>query len=515
MQLSTLVSVSNAVGATRSRRDKAERLAACLRQLAPAEIRPGVSYLMGTLPQGRIGLGQALLRKLGAEPVGPAELSVEEVDRAFQRLSQVQGAGAQAQRIQLLTALFRRADGAVQDFLVRLILGELRQGALEGLMIDAIAKAADQPVAAVRRAVMLAGDPAAVAQHALLHGAAGLAQFRFVLFRPLQPMLAQPAQDAGEVLARLGEAALEYKLDGARVQVHKRDDEVRIFTRQLHEVTASVPELVEQVSSLPAASLVLDGEAIALDRAGRPLPFQVTMQRFGRRRNVAEMRDRIPLSAVYFDCLYCDGDELVDRPDPARSAALQDVLPESARVPRLITDRRDAAEAFLQQALAAGHEGIMAKSLSAGYQAGSRGADWCKIKPSHTLDLVVLAAEWGSGRRRGKLSNLHLGARDPASNGFVMLGKTFKGLTDAMLDWQTQALLAREIGREDAVVHVRPELVVEVAFNELQRSRQYPAGMALRFARVKRYREDKPAGEADTLATVRKLFDARFAGGAA
>ncbi|MGB5467561.1 MAG: ATP-dependent DNA ligase [Sedimenticolaceae bacterium] len=512
MHLSTLVSASDAVGATRSRLDKVERLAACLRRLAPAEIRPGVSYLMGTLPQGRIGLGQALLRKLGVEPAGAAELSVGEADQAFERLSQVKGAGAHAQRMQLLTALFRKADGAVQDFLVRLVLGELRQGALEGLMIDAIAKAADQPVAAVRRAVMLAGDPAAVAQQALLHGAAGLAQFRFVLFRPLQPMLAQPAQDAGEVLARLGEAALEYKLDGARVQVHKRDEEVRVFTRQLHDVTASVPELVEQVSSLPVVSLVLDGEAIALDPAGRPLPFQVTMQRFGRRRNVAEMRDRIPLSAVYFDCLYRDGDVFIDRPDPARSAALQDIVPATARVPRLITRRQDAAEAFLQQALAAGHEGIMAKSLSAAYQAGSRGADWCKIKPSHTLDLLVLAAEWGSGRRQGRLSNLHLGARDPASNGFVMLGKTFKGLTDAMLDWQTEALLAREIGREDAVVHVRPELVVEVAFNELQRSRQYPAGMALRFARVKRYRDDKAACEADTLATVRELFDARLAG---
>jgi len=305
---------------------------------------------------------------------------------------------------------------------------------------------------------------------------------------------------------------LEYKLDGARVQVHKRDDEVRIFTRQLNDVTASVPELVEQVSSLPVASLVLDGEAIALDRAGRPLPFQVTMQRFGRRRNVAEMRGRIPLSAAYFDCLYCDGDALIDRPDPARNAALKDILPEAARVPRLITRHRDAAEAFLQQALAAGHEGIMAKSLRAGYQAGSRGADWCKIKPSHTLDLVVLAAEWGSGRRQGRLSNLHLGARDPASNGFVMLGKTFKGLTDAMLDWQTQALLAREIGRAGAVVHVCPELVVEIAFSDLQRSRQYPGGLALRFARVKRYRDDKAASEADTLATVRELFDAGRAG---
>lgn len=515
MHLSTLVSVSNAIGATRSRRDKAERLAACLRQLAPAEIRPGVSYLMGTLPQGRIGLGQALLKKLGVEPAGVSELSVGEADQAFDRLRQVKGAGAHAQRVQLLTALFRKADGAVQDFLVRLVLGELRQGALEGLMIDAIAKTADQPVAAVRRAVMLAGDTAAVAQQALLHGAAGLAQFRFELFRPLQPMLAQPAEGADEVLARLGEAALEYKLDGARVQVHKRDDEVRIFTRQLNDVTASVPELVEQVSSLPVASLVLDGEAIALDRAGRPLPFQVTMQRFGRRRNVAEMRGRIPLSAAYFDCLYCDGDALIDRPDPARNAALKDILPEAARAPRLITRHRDAAEAFLQQALVAGHEGIMAKSLSAGYQAGSRGADWCKIKPSHTLDLVVLAAEWGSGRRRGRLSNLHLGARDPVSNGFVMLGKTFKGLTDAMLDWQTQALLAREIGREDCVVHVRPELVVEVAFSDLQRSRQYPGGMALRFARVKRYRDDKAASDADTLATVRALFEARLAGDSA
>jgi DNA ligase-1 len=512
MQLADLTATSAALADTRSRLKKVGLLSACLRQMAPSEIRVGASYLMGVLPQGKIGLGYALIRKIEVEPAMSSSLSIRDVDDAFQCLGRLHGAGSQGQRARLLADLLQRASAAEQAFLIRLILGELRQGALEGLVIDAIAKAAELPLDAVRRAVMLAGDPAAVAHKALTEGRAGLAQFSLALFRPVKPMLAQPAVDAAAALAELGRAALEFKLDGARVQLHKLGSEVRVFTRQQNEVTASLPELVEMVRGLPTQSIVLDGEAIALDAAGRPLPFQITMRRFGRRLNVAEMRARIPLSAVWFDCLHLDGRNLIDRPATERIAALHGSLPERLVVPRLVTDRQAAAEAFLQRAMDAGHEGIMAKSLDASYQAGSRGADWLKIKPAHTLDLVVLAAEWGSGRRSGWLSNLHLGVRDPDSGAFVMLGKTFKGLTDALLEWQTKELLAREIGREDDIVHVRPELVVEIAFNELQRSRQYPGGMALRFARVKRYRDDKPAAEADTLQTVRAIFAAGVEG---
>jgi DNA ligase-1 len=357
---------------------------------------------------------------------------------------------------------------------------------------------------------MLSGDPAVVATAALLDGQAGLARFSLQMFQPVKPMLAQPAEDIHKVLAGLARAALEYKLDGVRVQIHKSGDEVRIYSRQLNEVTASVPELVAEIQALPCHHVILDGEALALDEANRPLPFQVSMQRFGRRSRLQEMRTSIPLSAFYFDCLHLDGTDLIDVPDPERNRALAEAVPEKLRVPRRITQREDTANEFLRQALAAGHEGIMAKSLEAVYQAGNREADWYKIKPAHTLDLVVLAAEWGSGRRQGKLSNLHLGARDAETNHFVMLGKTFKGLTDAMLEWQTQALLAREIGRDGPIVYVRPELVVEIAFNELQRSRQYPAGMALRFARVKRYRPDKSAAQADTLDSVRAIFNSRL-----
>ena len=512
MQLAILASTSTSLAGTRSRREKVRVLSECLHRMDPGERHTGVSYLTGTLPQGKIGLGYANLREAGAEPAMASTLSVADADAVFQRMSEQTGSGSQSRRKQLLVGLLRRATSAEQAFLRRLILGELRQGALEGVMIDAIAHASSQPLHAVRKAVMLSGDPAQVAAVAMQDGRAGLARFSLQLFRPLKPMLAQPAEAAGDALARIGRAAVEYKLDGARVQIHRLGNEIRVFTRHLNEVTGSVPELVEAVQALPVERLILDGEAVALDARGRPLPFQVTMQRFGRRRDVAKMRERVPLSASYFDCLHLNGTDLIDQPDAVRSAALAEAVPAALRVPRLITDREDAADDFLREALAAGHEGIMAKSLDASYQAGSRGADWFKIKPAHTLDLVVLAAEWGSGRRQGKLSNLHLGARDPDSNSFVMLGKTFKGLTDGTLAWQTRELLAREIGRDGHTVYVRPELVVEVAFNELQCSSQYPAGLALRFARVKRYREDKSALDADTIAAVAAIYQARTQG---
>lgn len=506
MHLSTLVQTSDAVSATRSRLRKIALLTALLRELPAHEIAIGVAYLTGVLPQGRIGLGPATLRQARMQTgAAHASLTLQETDGAFARVAEAHGQGSATRRREALRALYAKATAEEQEFLSRLVLGELRQGALEGVMLEAIARAADVGAREVRRAVMLAGDAGTVARAVLSGGRSALGQFSLVLMKPVTPMLAQPAEQLDAALAALGEAALEYKLDGARVQVHKLGRQIRIFTRQLNEVTASVPELVETVRAWPARQLILDGEAIALHADGRPRPFQVTMRRFGRKLDVDTMRARLALSALYFDCLHVDGEDLIDRPAAARFEALSAVVPGDAVIPRLVTSDRDAAAAFLRQALDQGHEGLMAKALDACYKAGSRGASWRKIKPTHTLDLVVLAAEWGSGRRQGWLSNLHLGARDPDDGGFAMLGKTFKGLTDAMLRWQTERLLALEIGREAQVVHVRPELVVEVAFNGVQRSPHYPAGYALRFARVKRYRQDKRASEADTIDTVREL----------
>jgi DNA ligase-1 len=347
---------------------------------------------------------------------------------------------------------------------------------------------------------------------ALEKGEAGLADLDIRLFRPLEPMLAQTAGDVAEALEELGSASLEYKMDGARVQVHKGEGEVRIYTRGLNEVTAAVPEVVEAVAALPVRDAILDGELVALRPDGTPQPFQVTMRRFGRKLDVEAMRGRLPVASFFFDCLYRDGRSLIDRPTAERIAALRGSVPSELRMPQTATGDRAEAEAFARQALAAGHEGIMAKALDAPYEAGNRGKSWLKIKRAHTLDLVVLAAEWGHGRRRGRLSNLHLGARDPASGSFVMLGKTFKGLTDAMLEWQTHRLVELELGRDDWTVYVRPELVVEVAFSDVQASPRYPGGLVLRLARVKRYRTDKPAAEADTIGTVRQIFE-RQAGG--
>jgi DNA ligase-1 len=323
-------------------------------------------------------------------------------------------------------------------------------------------------------------------------------------------MLAQTAADVAEALTALGgEAAFEWKMDGARIQAHKAAEQVRIFTRALNEVTGAVPEIVEAVRALPAQSLVLDGEAIAFDSSGRPHPFQVTMRRFGRKLNVEPLRAELPIRAFFFDCLHIGGRSIVDRPTRERIEALAEAVPASMRVPRLVTSAESEARAFYDAAIEAGHEGLVAKSLEAPYEAGNRGASWLKIKRSHTLDLVVIAAEWGHGRRTGKLSNLHLGALDPATGEYVMLGKTFKGLTDAMLDWQSKELLARETHRDQGTVYVRPDLVVEIAFSDLQVSPRYPGGLALRLARVKRYRDDKGPAEADTLDSVRKIFAAR------
>jgi DNA ligase-1 len=510
--LRELVAASADVERTRSRNAKVERLAACLRGLGEAELRPAVHWLAGALRQGRIGLGPAALAEAAAAPPAARDpLEIAEVDRAFDALAA--GAdGSARERGRRLGALFARADEAERDFLARLVRGELRQGASEGLVAEAIAAAFAVPAAAVRRALMLSGDLGAVAEAARRDGATGLARFSLRLFQPVLPMLAQTAEDVGDALARLGEAALEPKLDGARVQVHKRGDEVRVYSRGQLDVTPAVPEIVAAARALPARELVADGEALALRADATPQPFQITMRRFGRRLDVERMRAEIPLSCFLFDCLHLDGETLLERPGAERARALAEAVPDAVRVPRLVTSDAAVAAAFLRDTLAQGHEGVMAKSLAAPYAAGQRGAAWLKLKAVHSLDLVVLAAEWGSGRRRGWLSNLHLGARDPERGGFVMLGKTFKGLTDELLRWQTARLLELELGRDAHTVYVRPELVVEIAAGGVQASPQYPGGVALRFARVKRYRPDKRADEADTLAAVHAIWQAEARG---
>lgn len=510
MQFIDLVNVSENVAATRSRLKKRAHLSDCLRKAGTHEIGLVVSYLGGTLPQGRIGLGPAIVRDLANEPVaGEPSLALAEVDAAFRRIAAIAGKGSQQQRRDELGRLFARATAAERDFLARLVLGEIRQGALEGIIVEGIADAAEIPVDEIRRAVMLASDPTPVARAALCDGRAGLARFRLEPMSPVRPMLAQPAGDMGEAMTALGEAALEYKLDGARVQIHRVGRDVKIFSRRLNDVTGSLPDVVDAALAQPADRFIVDGEVIALRDDGRPQPFQVTMRRFGRKSDIDELCETVPLSVFLFDCLHRDGEDLIDRPFSERIAGLGDATTEDVRVPRRVTASTEAAMEFLRGAFAAGHEGVMAKSLTSLYAAGNRGADWLKVKQAHSLDLVILAAEWGSGRRKGWLSNLHLGARDPEQGTFVMLGKTFKGLTDRMLAAQTRALLEREIGREDRVVHVRPELVVEIAVSDIQASPQYPAGMALRFARVKRFRFDKSAAEADTIDTVRALFAAQ------
>ena len=505
MQFAELAATSAQVAATSSRLEKIRRLAELLARLEPDEIEPTVAYLSGATRQGRIGVGYAAIRSASDTP--PAEsptLEIRELDAAFATLAGLSGKGSAGERARVLRSLFSRATRDEQDFLARLLHGELRQGALEGVLLEAIARAASVDAARVRRAAMMAGELGPVARAAFASGADGLDAFAVQLMRPVRPMLAESGDTVGDAIAQLGDAAVEYKVDGARVQVHKDGDDVAIFSRTLNDVTASAPEIVAIVRALPVRSLVLDGEVIALKPDGTPHPFQITMRRFGRTRDVEKGRDELPLTPFFFDCVYADGTVLLDDPLERRMTTLNDVAP-AAVIPRIIRPSTADAEAFAQQAIARGHEGIMAKALAAPYAAGRRGATWLKVKTARTLDLVVLAVEWGNGRRRGWLSNLHLGARDPETNGFVMLGKTFKGMTDQMLAWQTEKLLSLEIGRDDYTVHVRPELVVEIAFNEIQQSPIYPGGLALRFARVKRYRTDKSASEADTIGTVRGL----------
>jgi DNA ligase-1 len=503
--LAELAATSAEVASTSSRLRKVELIAAVFCDAAPEEVLATVAYLGGELRQRRTGVGWASLRDLPAS-ADTATLTVRDVDEAFEAIAEVSGSGSVATRKRLLEELFGSATAQEQTFLAGLVRGELRQGALESLVVDALAKAGGLPPADVRRAVMLRGGPGPVAAAVLAaeDGTVALQQFRLEVGRPIQPMLAQSAGSVAEALERTGRAAVEWKLDGIRVQVHRDGDDIRVFTRTLDDVTDRVPEIVEAARALPVRSAVLDGEAIALRPDGRPKPFQVTGSRVGSKVDIERARLETPLTLYAFDALHLDGQDLLGLGGEARHEALAAVAPQSLLVPRLVTDDGESAGAFLDHALAHGHEGVVVKAVDALYDAGRRGASWVKVKPVHTLDLVVLAVEWGSGRRKGWLSNLHLGARDP-DGGFVMLGKTFKGLTDEMLRWQTDRLLSLAVDRGDWVVTVRPELVVEIAFDGVQTSSRYPGGMALRFARVVRHRPDKPASEADTVDDVRAL----------
>lgn len=510
--LADLAAASDAVAATGSRLAKIGLLASALRRLAPAEAALAVAYLSGAVPQGAVGIGWASTRDLPAAQPGPPSVTILELDATLGRLAAVTGPGSQAARRSQLHALFSRLTDPERRFVLGLLSGELRQGAQAGVMTESVAKAAGVPAAEIRRAVLLAGDLPPVAAAALADGASGLGQFRLEVLRPLRPMLAQSAASPAAALERICPAAVEWKFDGVRIQVHRQGPTVRAFSRTLADITDRVPELVRAVRALPSAALVLDGELLTLGPDGRPRPFQETMSRLGAHRDAEPggvdqaggRRGGVRAAMVFFDCLHRDGEDLIDRPGDDRFAALGGVLPSELVVPHTIVSDASAAAACLDAALAAGHEGVMVKDPGAPYEAGRRGAGWLKVKRAHTLDLVVLAAEWGHGRRRGWLSNLHLGARGPGGT-FVMLGKTFKGMTDEVLAWQTAELLAREVRRDDWTVFVRPELVVEVAFDGIQASTRYPGGVALRFARIRGYRPDKPASEADTIETVRSL----------
>lgn len=505
MLLSTVVETSRKIAETSKRLEKIDLMARLLKQLEPEEIEIVVAFLSGRTRQGKIGIGHRTLMEAGAPAAETPGILVMEVDRAFDAIAVVQGAGAEGRRLELLRGIMARATAPEQRFIWSLLTGELRQGALEGIMAEAVARAAGLPADRVRRAVMLAGDIAVVARPVLEKGAVGLGHYDVQLFRPVQPMLAQTAEDIGDALEQLQQAALEWKLDGARVQVHRSGDEVKVFSRSLNDVTAAVPEVVEAVRALPANELILDGEVISLLPDGRPQPFQITMRRFGRKLDIESARRALPLEPFWFDLLYLDGGSLLDEAQARRFGALVKLAPGDTVIPHKVTSDADEADEFLRGALERGHEGVMAKALDAAYAAGARGQSWLKVKQARTLDLVILAAEWGHGRRRGWLSNLHLGARDIEKGGFAMLGKTFKGLTDEMLAWQTQELLKIEIARDEYTVYVEPKLVAEIAFNEIQVSPRYPSGLALRFARVKRYRPDKRAEDADTFQTVKRM----------
>jgi len=504
VRFAELVDTSAAVAATTKRLAKVDLLAGGLRALRGApddEVTAGAAYLSGELRQRQTGVGWASLRDL-PPPAESTSLTVGDVDAAFAEIAAEAGPGSQARRRDLVLALFGRATAAEQEFLIRLIGGELRQGAQAGVLVDAIAKAAEVPAALARRALLLSGSVTEVARTALERGSEGLEAYGLQVGRPLTPMLAQSASTVAEALGATGlPAVVDAKLDGIRIQVHRSGTSVRVFTRSLDDITVRVPGVVAVVAALDATDIVLDGEAISLDDGGRPRPFQETS-------SAAATHADSGLRPYFFDLLHIDGEDLIDEPGKIRWARLDAAVPAAHIVDRVEVTSVDEAAAAFDAAVAGGQEGVVVKAMHAAYDVGRRGSAWVKVKPRHTLDLVVLAVERGHGRRSGWLSNLHLGARDPQTGGFVMLGKTFKGMTDEMLAWQTErlsALATDPVGPNDWVVRVRPELVVEIAFDGVQTSPRYPGGVALRFARVLRYREDKSASDADTIDAVRAL----------
>ncbi|WP_054812288.1 ATP-dependent DNA ligase [Nocardia arizonensis] len=511
MQFSDVVQTSETVRATRSRKTKIAAIAALLGAAVPDELEPVVAWVSGELRQGRLGTGWRTLTALDGAPAAAPALTVTEVDAAFTALAATSGAGSTARRRELLTSLWNAATAEEQSFLARLLSGELRQGALTAVVSEAVAVAAEVPLELVRRAYMLCGQLPRTATAARTGGAAALAAFRLEVGRPVRPMLASPGPSLDEALAEFaGEVSVEHKLDGARIQVHRDGDRVSVFTRTLRDITAGVPELVDLVRGLDCTSVVLDGETLALTDAGRPRPFQETMSRFAVFDPAllppgANPTRELLLHPYFFDCLHLDGEDLLDAPLRDRRIALTKVA-SAHSIPALIGPDAEAAAEYFDGALAAGHEGVMVKSLDAPYAAGRRGRAWQKIKPTHTLDLVVLGAEWGYGRRTGYLSNLHLGARDPVTGEPVMVGKTFKGLTDALLQWQTAEFPRHERSRDEYTVYLWPELVVEIALDGVQFSPRYPGGVALRFARVVRYRPDKSPADADTIDMLRALL---------
>ena len=507
--LHELVATSAAVAKASSRLVKIAELASLLQRVTLPDIDIAVAFLSGELRQGRIGIGGSLIRDV--KPLSAAStpvLSLIEVDNVFERIATTSGRGSSGDRARLLRDLLARATADEQNFLIRLLIGELRQGALEGVLIEAVGRAGNASPATVRRAVMMAGALAPVARALIGEGESGLARFTVQMFRPVQPMLAHTASDIHDALTNLEQdVALEWKIDGARIQVHQAGDEIKVFSRNLRDVTSAVPEVVDATRALGAHDVILDGEVIALRADGTPETFQRTMQRFGRKLEVDRLRTELPLTPFFFDCLYVDGASIIDQPQAERFGRLGEIAPRSI-VPNVVRPTPEEASRFVASTFQRGHEGVMVKALTSRYAAGRRGQQWLKVKLARTLDLVVLAAEWGHGRRKGWLSNLHLGARDPVGGAFVMLGKTFKGMTDQMLTWQTERLLQLEVARDDYTVYVRPELVVEIAFNDVQDSSHYAGGFALRFARVKRYREDKSPSDADTIDTVRDIYKA-------
>ncbi|MFD9394349.1 ATP-dependent DNA ligase [Streptomyces sp. NPDC060000] len=503
MLLTRLADVSREVAATSARSRKIALLAELFRDAEADDVPIVIPYLAGRLPQGRLGVGWKVLG-MPVAPAGEPTLSVREVDALLSELGKVSGPGSQAERARLVGELMGAATADEQRFLLGLITGEVRQGALDAVAVEGLAQATGAPATDVRRAVMLAGSLQTVAQALLADGPAALEAFRLTVGRPVLPMLAHTASSVTEAVGRLGVCAVEEKLDGIRVQVHRDGDDVRLYTRTLDDITDRLPEVTHAARRLTGSRFILDGEVIAFDGTGRPRSFQETAGRVGSRVDVTAAAEAVPVSPVFFDALSVDGRDLLDLPFAERHAELARLVPEPMRVRRTIVsgpEDAEAAEAFSRETLLRGHEGVVVKALDAPYSAGRRGASWLKVKPVHTLDLVVLAAEWGHGRRTGKLSNLHLGART-ADGGFAMLGKTFKGLTDAMLTWQTERLRELAVEESGYVVTVRPELVVEIAYDGLQRSTRYPAGVTLRFARVLRYREDKRPQEADTVETL-------------